>query len=128
MAIFVIWSIMTSSRDGSDKMWTRSISMSNINKNKAYYILHCRTSYDPRLSLFLDIFYTTKCHFYPPTLVEGDNNTGFVRPSVRRHNLVSLRNSYSFQEILMKLSSYCSHDLKMIIFYRGHARLILPQL
>ena len=22
----------------------------------------------------------------------------------------------------MKLSSYCSHDLKMIIFYRGHAR------
>ena len=24
----------------------------------------------------------------------------------------------------MKLSSYCSHDLKMIIFYRGHARLI----
>ena len=24
----------------------------------------------------------------------------------------------------MKLYSYCSHDLKMIIFYRGHARLI----
>ena len=24
----------------------------------------------------------------------------------------------------MKLSSYCSHDLKMIIFYRGHAQLI----
>ena len=24
----------------------------------------------------------------------------------------------------MKLSSYCSHDLKMITFYRGHAQLI----
>ena len=36
-----------------------------------------------------------------------------------------LRNSsYSFQGILMKLSSYCSHDLKMIIFYWGHAQLI----
>ena len=36
-----------------------------------------------------------------------------------------LRNySYSFQGILMKLSSYCSHDLKMVIFYRGHAQLI----
>ena len=28
----------------------------------------------------------------------------------------------------MKLFSYCSHDLKMTIFYRGHARLILPEL
>ena len=36
-----------------------------------------------------------------------------------------LRNSsYSLQGILMKLSSYCSNDLKMIIFYRGHAQLI----
>ena len=28
----------------------------------------------------------------------------------------------------MKLSSYCFLDLKMIIFYRGHARLIFPAL
>ena len=35
-----------------------------------------------------------------------------------------LRNtSFIFQGILMKLSSYCFHDLKMIIFYWGHARL-----
>ena len=28
----------------------------------------------------------------------------------------------------MKLSSYCSKDLKMVIFYRGHAQLILSEL
>ena len=39
-----------------------------------------------------------------------------------------LRNSsYSFQGIFMKLSRYCCHDLKMRIFYRGHARLIFYQ-
>ena len=27
----------------------------------------------------------------------------------------------------MKLSNYCSHDLKMIIFYRGHAQLIFTR-
>ena len=35
--------------------------------------------------------------------------------------------SYSFQGIFMKLSRYCSHGLKMRIFYRGHARLILTR-
>ena len=49
------------------------------------------------------------------------------RPSVRPESC--LRNSsYSFQGILMKLSSYCSHDLKMIIFYRGHAQLIFARI
>ena len=39
-----------------------------------------------------------------------------------------LRNSsYISQGILMKLSSYCFHDLKMIIFYRGHAELIFTR-
>ena len=31
------------------------------------------------------------------------------------------------QGILMKVSSYCFHDLKMIIFYLGHARLIFTR-
>ena len=35
--------------------------------------------------------------------------------------------SYIFQGILIKLSSYCFHDLKMIIFYWGHARLIFTR-
>ena len=58
------------------------------------------------------------------TLVEGDYPT--VSPSVRRHNLVFMTPP-PFQEILVKLSSYCSYDLKMIIFYRGHARLMFTR-
>ena len=48
--------------------------------------------------------------------------------AIYQHNSC-LRNSSSIsQGILMKLSSYCFHDLKMIIFYRGHAQLSLPEL
>ena len=40
-----------------------------------------------------------------------------------------LRNSSPcFQWILVKPSSYCSHDLKRIILYRGHAWPLLPEL
>ena len=75
---------------------------------------------------------------FPPTLVEGDYSNGFVcpyvlmsvRPSVRPSidTILSPQHPYSFQGILMKFSRYCCHDLKMCIFYRGHARLILPEL
>ena len=51
-----------------------------------------------------------------------------VHQSVRPETQSCLPNfSYSFQGISMKLSSNCSHDLKMIIFYRGHARLIFTR-
>ena len=43
-------------------------------------------------------------------------------------NQSCLRNSYISQGILMKLSSYCFHDLEIIIFYGGHSRLILAEL
>ena len=38
-----------------------------------------------------------------------------------------LRNSYISKGILMELSCYRFHDLKMIIFYRGHAQLIFTR-
>ena len=38
-----------------------------------------------------------------------------------------LVSSYFSQGILMKLSSYCFRDLKMIIFYRGHTQLIFSR-
>ena len=47
----------------------------------------------------------------------------FINRSSCLHN-----SSYSFQGILMKFSRYCCHDLKIRIFYQGHARLILPEL
>ena len=54
------------------------------------------------------------------TIVTGSSS---VRPSVRRKSRLR-SSSYGFQGILMKLSSYCSHDLIMSIFYRGYAQLI----
>ena len=47
------------------------------------------------------------------------------RPSVE--TILSPQLLLQFQSILMKLSSYCSHDLKMMIFYRGHAWLIFTR-
>ena len=58
-----------------------------------------------------------------PTLFKGDFSNGFICLSISRH----CNSSYSFQGILMQLTSYCSHDLKMILFYRGHARLIFTR-
>ena len=46
----------------------------------------------------------------------------FINRSSRLRN-----SSSSFQGILMKLSRYCCHDLKMIIFYWGHAELIFTR-
>ena len=67
----------------------------------------------------------------PPTLVEGDYCNGFVRPSTHPSVLSFVRpsvtrsciriSSYSFQRLFIKISRYCSHDLKMIMLYRGHA-------
>ena len=82
-------------------------------------------------------------HWYycPPTLVKGGYSNVFVRPYIppsvhtslcpsvhlSLDTILSPHSSYSFQGILMKLSSYCSYDLKMIIFYRGHAQLIFTR-
>ena len=76
--------------------------------------------YYPGLCFLL--LYSVVTNGCPPTIVEGDYGNGFVRPSVRRHTPQLL---LQFSRILMKLSSYCSHDPKMIISYRGHARLIV---
>ena len=46
----------------------------------------------------------------------------FINRSSCLHN-----SSYSFQGIFMKLSRYGCHDLKMHIFYQGHARLIFTR-
>ena len=57
---------------------------------------------------------------YPPNLVEGDYSNGPVRPYVRNYASLTqfclCSSSHSFQGILMKLFSYCFHDLKLIIF------------
>ena len=87
-------------------------------------------------------FHPERLRYYcPPTLVKGGYSNVFVcpyippsvhtslRPSVHLSldTILSPHSSYSFQGILMKLSSYCSYDLKMIIFYRGHAQLIFTR-
>ena len=52
------------------------------------------------------------------TIVMGSSVRPSIRLSVCQKTQSCLRNSsYSFQGILMKLSSYCSHDLKMCILY-----------
>ena len=48
------------------------------------------------------------------------------KPFINRRSCLH-NSSYISQGILMKLSSYCFHDLKMIIFYRGHAQPIFTR-
>ena len=48
-----------------------------------------------------------------------------ARPSV--YTILSPQRLLQFSRDLMKLSSYCSDDVKVIIFYRDHARLIFTR-
>ena len=68
----------------------------------------------------------TNCH---PTLVEEDYSNGFVCPSLSPSvdTILSPHLLLQFSRDLMELSSYCSHDLKMCIFYQGHALLIFTR-
>ena len=52
-------------------------------------------------------------------------NFGFVLLSI--HPSIDIILSLHFQGILVKLSSYCSHDLKMIILYQGDTQLIFTR-
>ena len=67
----------------------------------------------------------------PPTTPDisqrglGEYNFGFVLLSI--HPSIDIILSPHFQGILVKLSSYCSHDLKMIILYRGDTQLIFTR-
>ena len=86
-----------------------------------------RRSVEFRLIVCLTIprFFFIKVLYCPPTKVEGDYSFGFVRPS-SVDTISSPQLLQQFSRILVKLSIYCSHDLK-IIFYRGHARLIFTR-